>query len=292
MKTKIEKILQQMCLMDDTFMTVALDGNTEAISHIISTVLQRKVNIVSVITQKTVHNTRGKKIVMDDYGNVYVIETENNPTRAKVPRMQYYSDMVSNIIVQTGTAYSQIKNRTVICLTRGDAAKTGQPVSRSITEWKDTDQGTKPYGQIVYVNVRENRGNDPISVLCRDLVQKDYRKITDPILRESCRKTKEGDRKEVMCDKIRQLQAETRKEERARAAQREKMLKKEVAVAKMEAKKLKFEAERVRQDAEQERNNYLRGMVEAKIPVESISSILHMSVDAVRKQALLLGCVL
>ena len=81
-----------------------------------------------------------------------------------------------------------------------------------------------------------------------------------------------------MCDKIRQLQAETRKEERARAAQREKMLKKEV--------------ERVRQDAEQERNNYLRGMVEAKIPVESISTILHMSVDAVRKQASLLGCVL
>ena len=238
MKTKIEKILLQMCLMDDTFMTVALD----------------------------------------DHGNVYVIETENNPTRAKVPRMQYYSDMVSNIIVQTGTAYSQIKNRTVICLTRGDAAKTGQPVSRSITEWKDTDQGTKPYGQIVYVNVRENRGNDPISVLCRDLVQKDYRKITDPILRESCRRTKEGDRKEVMCDKIRQLQAETRKEERARAAQREKMLKKEV--------------ERARQDAEQERNNYLCGMVEAKIPVETISSILHMSVDAVRKQASLLGCVL
>ena len=311
MKTKIEKILLQMCLMDDAFMTVALDGNTEAISHIISTVLQRKVNIVSVITQKTVHNTRGKKIVMDvfamdDYGNVYVIEMENNPTRAKGPRMQYYSDMVSNIIVQTGTAYSQIKNRTVICLTRGDAAKTGQPVSRSITEWKDTDQETKPYGQIVYVNVRENRGNDPISVLCRDLVQKDYRKITDPILRESCRRTKEGDRKEVMCDKIRQLQAETRKEERARAAQREKMLKKEVAVAKMEAEKAnriaeeqrkerekaKQEVERARQDAEQERNNYLRGMVEAKIPVETISSILHMSVDAVRKQTSLLGCVL
>ena len=81
-----------------------------------------------------------------------------------------------------------------------------------------------------------------------------------------------------MCDKIRQLQAETRKEERARAAQREKML--------------KMEVERARQDAEQERNNYLRGMVEARIPVETISSILHMSVDAVRKQASLLGCVL
>ena len=109
-----------------------------------------------------------------------------------------------------------------------------------------------------------------------------------------------------MCDKIRQLQAETRKEERARAAQREKMLKREVEVAKMEAEKAnriaeeqrkerekaKQEVERARQDAEQERNNYLRGMVEAKIPVETISSILNMSVDAVRKQASLLGCVL
>ena len=311
MLSKEEKILKNMCLMDDTFMTVALDGNTEAVSILVSTVLQRKVTIISAITQKTVLNTRGKKIIMDVFAvdekkNVYVIEVENNPTRAKVSRMQYYSDMVSNIIVQSGTTYSQIPNRTVICFTRGDGAKTGQSLSRSVTKWKNTDQGVIPYGEIIYVNVKENQGNDPISVLCRDLVQKDYRKITDPILRESCRRTKEGDRKEVMCDKIRQLQAETRKEERARAAQREKMLKKEVAVAKMEAEKAnriaeeqrkerekaKQEVERARQDAEQERNNYLRGMVEAKIPVESISSILHMSVDAVRKQASLLGCVL
>ena len=30
MLSKEEKILKNMCLMDDTFMTVALDGNTEA----------------------------------------------------------------------------------------------------------------------------------------------------------------------------------------------------------------------------------------------------------------------
>ena len=124
-----------------------------------------------------------------------------------------------------------------------------------------------------------------------------------------------------MCDKIRQLQAETRKEERARAAQREKKLKKEIEKAnklaeeqkketdkakreakrvkkeaerqkKQEAERLKNEMERARQEAEQERNDYLRGMIEAHIPVESICAVLHMSVDAVRKQASLLGCVL
>ena len=304
MLSKEEKILKNMCLMDDTFMTVALDGNTEAVSILVSTVLQRKVTIISAITQKTVLNTRGKKIIMDVFAvdekkNVYVIEVENNPTRAKVPRMQYYSDMVSNIIVQSGTTYSQIPNRTVICFTRGDGAKTGQSLSRSVTKWKNTDQGVIPYGEIIYVNVKENQGNDPISVLCRDLVQKDYRKIVNPVLRESCRRTKKGDRKEIMCDKIRQLQAETRKEERARAAQREKKLKKEIEKAnklaeeqKKETDKAKREAETAALKAEQERNDYLRGMMEAHIPIESISSILHMSVDAVKKQASLLGCVL
>ena len=311
MLSKEEKILKNMCLMDDTFMTVALDGNTEAISILVSTVLQRKVTIISATTQKTVLNTRGKKIIMDvfavdDHGNVYVIEVENNPTRARYPRMQYYYDMVSNIIVQSGTTYSQIPNRTVICFTRGDGAKTGQSLSRSVTKWKNTDQGVIPYGEIIYVNVKENQGNDPISVLCRDLVQKDYRKIVNPVLRESCRRTKKGDRKEIMCDKIRQLQAETRKEERARAAQREKKLKMEIEKANkraeeqkkeaerqnQEAESLKKELERARQEAEQERNIYLRGMIEANIPVESICAVLHMSVDAVRKQAFLLGCVL
>ena len=340
MLSKEEKVLKNMCLMDDTFMTVALDGNTAAISILVSTVLKRKIRITSVVTQRTVINAKGKKIIMDvfavdDHGNVYVIEVENNPTRAKVPRMQYYSDMVSNIIVQSGTTYSQIPNRTVICFTRGDGAKTGQSLSRSVTKWKNTDQGVIPYGEIIYVNVKENQGNDPISVLCRDLVQKDYRKIVNPVLRESCRRTKKGDRKEIMCDKIRQLQAETRKEERARAAKREKKLKMEIEKAnklaeeqkkeaeranmlveeqkketdkakreakrvkkeaerqkKQEAERLKKEVERARQEAEQERNNYLRGMIEAHIPLESICAVLHMSVDAVRKQASLLGCVL
>ena len=96
-----------------------------------------------------------------------------------------------------------------------------------------------------------------------------------------------------MCDKIRQLQAETRKEERARAAQREKMVKKKIVVAKMEVELAKKEAEAAAIKAQQETTaNHLKAMIENHIPVEIISSILHISVDVVRKQASLLGCVL
>ena len=221
MKKTVERLLNKMCLMDDTFMTVAFDGDRDAVGLLVSIVLNRKINITYVQTQKTVVNSEGKKIIMDvfamdDEDNVYVIEFENNPNRAAYPRLEYYKDMVSNIVVQFGTPYSKIRKRYVICFTRGDAAKTGQAVSQTVTKWKDTDKGPESYGVIIYVNVKKNEGDEPIAVLNRDLVQRDFRKIKYRELRECCRRVKEGEGKKIMCDKIRQMQATIRQEERAK----------------------------------------------------------------------------
>ena len=168
MKKPVERLLNKMCLMDDTFMTVAFDGDRDAVGLLVSIVLNRKINISYVQTQKTVVNSEGKKIIMDvfamdDEDNVYVIEFENNPNRAAYPRLEYYKDMVSNIVVQFGTPYSKIRKRYVICFTRGDAAKTGQAVSQTVTKWKDTDKGPESYGVIIYVNVKKNEGDEPVS---------------------------------------------------------------------------------------------------------------------------------
>ena len=78
-----------------------------------------------------------------------------------------------------------------------------------------------------------------------------------------------------MCDKIRQMQATIREEERAKAA------------------KMVTEArEEERAKAEQQRNAYLKLMIENHIPLEKICTILQMSVETVIQQAYLLGCVL
>ena len=238
---------------------------------------------------------------MDDEDNVYVIEFENNPNRAAYPRLEYYKDMVSNIVVQFGTPYSKIRKRYVICFTRGDAAKTGQAVSQTVTKWKDTDKGPESYGVIIYVNVKKNEGDEPIAVLNRDLVQRDFRKIKYRELRECCRRVKEGEGKKIMCDKIRQMQATIREEERAKAAIMENMLKKEAAERDTKAREeertkaaeLVTEArEEEKAKAEQQRNAYLKLMIENHIPLEKICTILQMSVETVIQQAYLLGCVL
>ena len=288
MKKTVERLLNKMCLMDDTFMTVAFDGDRDAVGLLVSIVLNRKINISYVQTQKTVVNSEGKKIIMDvfamdDEDNVYVIEFENNPNRAAYPRLEYYKDMVSNIVVQFGTPYSKIRKRYVICFTRGDAAKTGQAVSQTVTKWKDTDKGPESYGVIIYVNVKKNEGDEPIAVLNRDLVQRDFRKIKYRELRECCRRVKEGEGKKIMCDKIRQMQATIREEERAKAA-------KMVTEAREEERAKAREQEKAK--AEQQRNAYLKLMIENHIPLEKICTILQMSVETVIQQAYLLGCVL
>ena len=75
--------------------------------------------------------------------------------------------------------------------------------------------------------------------------------------------------------KAAELVTEARKEERAKAA------------------KMVTEArEEERAKAEQQRNAYLKLMIENHIPLEKICTILQMSVETVIQQAYLLGCVL
>ena len=104
-----------------------------------------------------------------------------------------------------------------------------------------------------------------------------------------------------MCDKIRQMQATIRQEERAKAAKMvteareeernkaavmENMLKKEAAERETKARKEE------KAKAEQQRNAYLKLMIENHIPLEKICTILQMSVETVIQQAYMLGCML
>ena len=86
-----------------------------------------------------------------------------------------------------------------------------------------------------------------------------------------------------MCDKIRQMQATIREEERSKAANM-------VTEAREEERAKAREEEKAK--AEQQRNAYLKLMIENHIPLEKICTILQMSVETVIQQAYLLGCVL
>ena len=101
-----------------------------------------------------------------------------------------------------------------------------------------------------------------------------------------------------MCDKIRQMQATIRQEERAKTAEMVTEARKEerAKAAKMVTEAREEERAKAREEekakAEQQRNAYLKLMIENHIPLEKICTILQMSVETVIQQAYLLGCVL
>ena len=105
------KTLDKMCLMDDTLAKVAFDGNNEAVSYLISTILDKKITMVSTETQKHFYAGEGKETIvdifsMDDKGSAYMIELENNPTRALLARMEHTRDISVVALVPKGTEYS------------------------------------------------------------------------------------------------------------------------------------------------------------------------------------------
>ena len=108
-----------------------------------------------------------------------------------------------------------------------------------------------------------------------------------------------------MCDKIRQMQATIRQEERAKTAEMVTEARKEerAKAAKMvteareeertKAAELVTEARKEEKaKAEQQRNAYLKLMIENHIPLEKICTILQMGVETVIQQEYMLGCVL
>ena len=101
-----------------------------------------------------------------------------------------------------------------------------------------------------------------------------------------------------MCDKIRQMQATIREEERAKTAEMVTEARKEerAKAAKMVTEAREEERAKAREEekakAEQQRNAYLKLMIENHIPLEKICTILQMSVETVIQQAYMLGCVL
>ena len=286
------KTLDKMCLMDDTLAKVAFDGNNEAVSYLISTILDKQITMVSTETQKHFYAGEGKETIvdifsMDDKGSAYMIELENNPTRALLARMEHTRDISVVALVPKGTEYSDIKHKYVICFTRGDPCKTGLQVSRSDMIWIGSDQKAKTGSQIIYVNLNKNKGDDPISEICRDMTERNGSKVTVPILNRSVKLVKEGEGGKKMCDMINQMNAEVKRylnkiyQEKYDAA----MTKAMNTMREEAEEKVNKEVRK----ATQEKEETVINMLKNQISVDLIGKIMNMSAESVMNVAAAYG---
>lgn len=166
-----EKI-QRMCLMDDIFFNVCMDGAPECVELILRIIMDKpELKVHSVTTQRSIANIHYHGVRFDVMataeGKVYDIEVQRSDEGAIPRRARYNASMLDSKELRSGKKYDELPESYVIFITAHDVLGDGLPlyhISRTITETGKTfDDGS----HIVYVN-GENRDNTPLGKLMKD----------------------------------------------------------------------------------------------------------------------------
>ena len=170
------KRLKQLRYMDDTFMTVCLADNFEAVELILRIILEQKdITVRSVRTQELMKNLQGRSAILDVHavdstGREFDVEIQRSDAGAGAKRARHNSSLMDAHILKPGADTEEIPDSYVIFITENDVMNGGQavyPVERYVKIGrKKVSFGDGSH--ILYVNGKY-RGDDEIGKLIHDL---------------------------------------------------------------------------------------------------------------------------
>lgn len=169
------KRVDEMSIMDDAFMTVALDDNT-TLGEILSIILDRKINVISVESQVTVSNLEGRGVRLDILGEdeerkFYNLEVQRGKDGAYPARLVLNAGAALLHCTPKGVDYSDIPEVYVILIYQGDYFGDGLPVYNFEFELKasNVEENINFHVHLYYVNGAYEGANTKIEQLVHDL---------------------------------------------------------------------------------------------------------------------------
>ena len=175
---EILKILEQLRLFDDDFMTKVFDENIEATELLLNIILERNdmevIKVEKQEVQKEMKNplVGGRGIRLDIYakdseGLVYDIEVQRSDAGADVHRARFNSAMLDSRILKEGQEFSEINESYVIFIVENDVIGAGIPIYHTDRVIRETGEIFGDGNHIVYVN-GSYEGENPIGKLMHD----------------------------------------------------------------------------------------------------------------------------
>ncbi len=207
--TDIQKIVDNLSLMDDDLMGKVFDGNIPATRLVLRTILGRDdIEIVSVAGQKELRSpdTDGRTIRLDivatdSQGATSDIEVQREKSGAHPKRARFHSSMLDSRMLKAGQKFHDLKDSHTIFITEHDYFGDGLPVysiDRRINEnGKDFADGS----HILYVN-GDYDGDDALGRLMKDFKCKNANDMHYPELAEGVRHFKEEGGRNEMCELV------------------------------------------------------------------------------------------
>lgn len=157
-KKSYQKVIKDLCLMDDGYMSRFFAENIEGTELVINTVLDDKqLKVKDVRTQYSIASLRGRKVVLDVLatdanGKKYNIEVQNEASGAVPKRARYNSSMVDYSASKQGEGYDTLVETYVIFITKTDVLGGQLPLYHIDRIVKETGEYFGDESHIIYVN--------------------------------------------------------------------------------------------------------------------------------------------
>ena len=169
--------IRRLCLMDDVFFNVCMDGYIEGMACILRVILEMPDLVVErVTTQKTAGSLRGRGVRFDAFARagkrLMNIEVQRDDRGAAPERARFNSSMMDARELQKGEEVTELPETYVIFITEKDVLGEGLPICHIHRVIEETG---KPFGDrshIIYVN-GEVRDATPLGRLMHDFFCQD-----------------------------------------------------------------------------------------------------------------------
>ena len=129
---KYKPLIQEFSLMDDTFMSKVFEDK-ECAELVLSIIIGKKLKVINVKTQYEIDNLHGRSIrldirAVDENGNLYDIEIENDQKRATPKRGRFNISLMDSDTLDKGELWNNLPETYVIFITRDDVLGGNKPI--------------------------------------------------------------------------------------------------------------------------------------------------------------------
>ena len=192
----LEKI-KRMCLMDDAFFNVCMDGSPECVELILRIIMDEPtLQVQNVTTQRTIANISCRGVRFDVMatanGKVYDIEVQRADEGAIPQRARYNAYMIGANELRSGKAYNELPESCVIFITARDVIGDSLPIYHIDRIIRETGKPFADGDHIIYVN-GENRDDTPLGRLMQDFFCAVPNEMNYPVLARRARYFKEDE---------------------------------------------------------------------------------------------------
>ncbi len=215
-RRKYQKEIDEMCLMDDNFMSAVLQDKA-CCELVIHTILERTdIEVIECKTQHSISNLYGRSVRLDilardSKGEFINIEVQRNDKGADPKRARYHGSIIDANISEPGKEFAELPETYIIFITENDIFKENRPIytiNRIIAESGSIfDDGM----HIIYVNSRI-QNDTALGKLMHDFYCRNPKEMYYDVLSDNAALTKEREDEKGMCKIIDDIVQRERKE--------------------------------------------------------------------------------